>query len=125
MKKSTLIAILMLGIISFLSAQNQSKFYYCQANISTYSPNSGAQLDADGLIPLRLNARSFIIDKFGKPIGFNSVADFINFMGDYGWEFVQFFPTFSDDLRIILLFKRELMPAKQDTEPDIKTEEGG
>jgi hypothetical protein len=125
MKKFAIMSILVLGIFSFLSAQNVSKYEFCQANVSTGYFNSIVQLDSETAIPFKLNWNKYIIDENGKYLKVKSVAEFINIMSQFGWEFVDFFQASSDNSSINILFKKELRAALQAPETNTGSRNGG
>lgn len=119
MKKWILFTLLLNGIISGIFAQDQIKYEYCQANVSTGIFNSIIQLDSEGRIPFKLSRQKYILDENGQYLRLPSAAQLINFMSEYGWEFDQFFPSDENNSNINILFKRPLKTGAQDLNPSI------
>ncbi len=125
MKISALISILILGVFSFLPAQDKQKYEYCQANVSTGVFSSIVQMDIEGNIPFKLNWNKYVMDENGKYLKVKSAAEFITIMSKYDWEFVDFFQASLDHSSINILFRRALKTSVQESDSMIKKEDGG
>lgn len=123
MNQSTLLAILILGISACLSAQERLKYEYCQATVSPDIFGTSVQMDIQDAIPFKLNWNKYVVDEKGKYLRVKSAADFINLMGKYEWEFVDFFPSNGDNSCVTILFKRALKTSAQIRESENKRNE--
>ena len=113
--KKLLLLLLIFSSTSFLYAQENNKYAYCEifSYLKGMSGKQSVSIDFGQKSELQLDKT--YQDSSGQPLVFTSLVDAMNFMATNGWEFVQAYVPVEPVVHFIL--KKKITEAKEVLKP--------